>query len=257
MIRTFFVDGDKGGVGKSTVARALVDMLIQAERFDLPKIDRIVVIDADPSNDDVCGPGGYINEVVGETEILAVRFPISVIDDWKDLIDYLASNGLDGANENLRIVFSLPAGAGFVLLQNPVVFEMLSLFNGVPVWVLGNEESSVDQLQKRIDAAPLQHEKGFVIRNLKHGTAQSFSAWNNSQTKKTVMDWGWQEVDFPVGMSSVMTDIGRTPAHHAVTFGTGSNGKKLGAGTDLFFQSFRDVTCNRLSVLEKTIQEGA
>ncbi len=63
MIRTYFVDGDKGGVGKSMVARAVVDMLIQSERFLMPPVDRLFIIDADPTNADVCCPGGFVNQV--------------------------------------------------------------------------------------------------------------------------------------------------------------------------------------------------
>ena len=48
MIKTYFVDGDKGGVGKSFTARALADMLMQSERFKLPRpIGRLLVVDAD------------------------------------------------------------------------------------------------------------------------------------------------------------------------------------------------------------------
>ena len=254
MIKTYFVDGDKGGVGKSTIARAVVDMLIQAEHFRLSKINKIVIVDADPMNDDVCGEGGYVNERVGNTEITAIRFPIRDIENWKDLIDRLLEvevDKMDTDAENIRIVFSLPAGAGLTLLENPFIFDMMQLFNGVPVWVLGNEESSVRQLQMRIDAAPVQYEKGFAVRNLKHGSTQSFSCWNNSATKKMVMDWGWQEIDFPVGMSSVMVDLGQTPAHRASSLNTGANGKRLGVGTMMVLNSYRDVTCNRLSVLER------
>lgn len=252
MIKTYFVDGDKGGVGKSTVARAVVDMLILSKRFALPNIDKIIIVDADPMSDDVCGEGGFVNETVGDTKISAVRFPISAIEHWKEIIDLLLENELVHAdNENVRVVFSLPAGAGLVLMENPFIFEMMRLLNGVPVWVLGSEDSSVKQLQMRIDAAPRQYLKGFSVRNLKHGTVQSFSHWNNSATKKTVLDWGWQEIDFPVGMSSVMADLGRTPAHRAATTNMGVNGKKLGAGTMLVLNSYRDVTCTRLSVLER------
>ena len=253
MIKTYFVDGDKGGVGKSTVARAVVDMLIQSERFGLPNIDKIVIVDADPMSDDVCGEGGYVTEMVGDTQIVAVRFPISVIEHWVEIIDRLSAIEVGGdiVTENVRIVFSLPAGAGLILMENPFIFDMMELFNGVPVWVLGNEESSVKQLKMRIDIVPAKYEKGFAVRNLKHGTAQSFSHWNNSAIKNIVLDWGWQEIDFPVGMSSVMADLGRTPAHRAASTSMGVNGKKLGAGTMLVLNSYRDVTCTRLSVLER------
>lgn len=256
MLRTYFIDGDKGGVGKSTVARAVCDMLIQSERFMRPAIGRLIVVDADPSNQDVCGPGGYSDETIGKTVVQALSRPIRTGEDWKAVIDELAERidlrGIPGEGEDkTRIVFSLPAGAGLILLENPVVLEMIALFNGVPIWVLGNEEASVTQLQARLNVAPLQYEHGYVIRNLKHGTAQSFAIWNNSETRKAVTDWGWKEIDLPVFMPSVAADICHTPAHRAHVAQTGMNGKKLGVGTMMVLDGWRDSAGYRLSLLEQ------
>ena len=256
MLRTYFIDGDKGGVGKSTVARAICDMLILSERFMMPTVDRLIIVDADPTNQDVCGPEGYADESVGKTDIQALRRPIRTGEDWKAVIDELAEmidlRGAQGDSaSNTRIVFSLPAGAGLVLLENPVVLEMIALFNGVPVWILGNEASSVRQLQARLDVAPSQYEHGYAIRNLKHGTAQSFSIWNNSDTRKIVTDWGWGEIDLPVFMSSVAADLGCTPAHRAQATKVGANGKRLGVGTMMVLDGWRDVAGYRLTVLER------
>lgn len=259
MLKTFFVDGDKGGVGKSTVARAIIDMLIQAKRFGFPAVDTIIVVDADPMNADVCGTGGYTNEVVGNTEIVAIRFPIAVFDDWKEAIDMLfdALNKYDYENKNVRVVFSLPAAAGLVLLENPDVFSLISILNGIPVWVLGNEESSVEQLKRRIEVAPLQYALGFAVRNLKHGPIKSFDCWNNSEVRKTVLDWGWQEIDFPICMASVINDIGGTPAHRVVALKTGLNGKPLGPGTRIVYEGYRSSANNRLSLMERIVTREA
>lgn len=256
MLRTYFIDGDKGGVGKSTVARAVCDRLIQSERFMMPAVDRLIVVDADPSNQDVCGSGGYTSETVGKTAIQALPRPIRTGEDWKAVIDELAEmidlrGAQSGGGTNTRIVFSLPAGAGLVLLENPVVLEMIALFNGLPVWVLGNEEASVMQLQARLNVAPSQYEHGYAIRNLKHGTAQSFAIWNNSDTRKIVTDWGWGEIDLPVFMPGVAADLGRTPAHRAQATQAGANRKRLGVGTMMVLDGWRDVAGHRLSVLER------
>jgi len=64
MIKSYFVDGDKGGVGKSFISRCLVDSFINHEVSGMPKIDKLIVIDADPMNPDVVCDSGYQSEVI-------------------------------------------------------------------------------------------------------------------------------------------------------------------------------------------------
>ena len=45
MIKSYFIDGDKGGVGKSFMSRCLVDSFINHEVSGMPKIDKLIVID--------------------------------------------------------------------------------------------------------------------------------------------------------------------------------------------------------------------
>ena len=250
MIRTYFVDGDKGGVGKSMVARAVVDMLIQSERFLMPPVDRLVIVDADPTNADVCCTGGFVNETIDNTRLIAIRHPIRFVDDWYAIISLLDDQKLDRGTENNRVVFSLPAAAGLVLAENTDVFEMMEAFNGFPVWVLGNERSSVDQLGKRIETAQHRYAQGFAVRNLKHGVSASFSYWNNSAIRKDVLEWGWQEIDFPVLASSIAVEIGHVPAHIVERDRINANGTRAMLGTQIAITGYRSVCGNRLKVLE-------
>ncbi len=256
MIRTYFVDGDKGGVGKSMIARAIVDMLIQSERFLLPPVDRLLIIDADPTNADVCCPGGFVDETVGKTQIIAIRHSIRFADDWYAIISMLDDHKLDRDNENNRVVFSLPAAAGLVLAENTDVFEMMEAFNGFPVWVLGNERSSVEQLEKRIEAAQHRYAQGFAVRNLKHGVAASLSYWNNAETRKNVLAWGWQEIDHPVLASSIAVEIGHVPAHVVERDKINASGTRAMLGTQIAISGYRSACGNRLKVLETAFAEG-
>ena len=260
MIRTYFVDGDKGGVGKSMIARAVIDMLLQSERFLLSAIDRIVVVDADPANADVCGSDGYSDESVGvgdkKTKIVAIQHPIRFVDDWFSLISLLDDKNLINDGQNNRIVISLPAAAGLVLAENPTVLEMLDEFNGFHVWVLGNERSSVEQLEKRIEVAPYSYARGFAVRNLKHGSANSFAFWNNSITRKNVMEWGWQEIDFPVLSPGIAVEIGSVPVHKVERDKINASGARAMLGTQIAIRGYRSVSGNRLKVLETTFIDG-
>lgn len=250
MIRTYFVDGDKGGVGKSMVARAVADMLLQTKCLLMPVVDNLFIVDADPANADVCGADGFKNEMVGETNIIAIRHPIRYVDDWYSLLNKLEELGVADYEGNNRMVFSLPAAAGLVLAENPAVLEMMEIFNGFPVWVLGNERSSVEQLDKRIEAAQFNYARGFVVRNLKHGVADSFSYWNNSVVRKNVLGWGWQEIDFPVLATSIAVEIGSVPAYKVERDKINANGNRAMLGTQIAIRGYRSVCSNRLKVLE-------
>jgi CO dehydrogenase nickel-insertion accessory protein CooC1 len=56
------LDGDKGGVGKSFMhPAAWWTVLSTHEVSGMPKIDKLIVIDADPMNPDVVCDNGYKN----------------------------------------------------------------------------------------------------------------------------------------------------------------------------------------------------
>ena len=95
MIKSYFVDGDKGGVGKSFVSRCLVDSFINHEVSGMPKIDKLIVIDADPMNPDVVCDNGYKNEAINGIHIIGLQRPIKSEDDWLNLINELAECRID------------------------------------------------------------------------------------------------------------------------------------------------------------------
>ena len=261
MIRSYFVDGDKGGVGKSTVARMVADMLISAEANGIDPVDRLFIIDADPSNPDVCGSGGYVDEDFDRTRITAIEHPIRVAQDWINLINQLDEKIGIADQDNVRIVFSLPSAAGLIILENNDIAEMMEVFNGVSVWVLGNDKSSVEALEKRVHGLPSSYEKGFAIRNLRHGNADTFRFWNDStlRHKLTGKNTGfrWQEIDFLVLHTNVMLDLGKTPLHQAATTRTGAEGKRLGLGTHISLKTHRATMGRRLALMEQGLSDGA
>lgn len=247
MIKTYFVDGDKGGVGKSFVTRCLADTLLNAEKHGGQQVDRLIIVDADPANADVCGPGGFVGETVGETEIVALNCPIRAEGDWMNAIDAVHEllSGQDKMNS--RVIFSLPAAAGLVIKENNTVPELMESLNGFPVWVLSNDESSVQQLHDRVAAYPMRYVKGVVVRNLKHGPSLSFGAWNNSATRQDLVEadtgFDWSEIDIPVLNALVISKIGLTPFHHAAVGGS--------PGVRIVLECFRAAAGRTLISLEQ------
>lgn len=99
----YIIDGDKGGVGKSFVARAVADYLINDKNNGT-----VVVIDCDPSNADVVGGDGFDGaETVAGIEVIGLRSPVSSLDDWFATVD----SAVKFASPNTDFVFSLPASA--------------------------------------------------------------------------------------------------------------------------------------------------
>ena len=259
MIKTYFVDGDKGGVGKSFAARAIADMLMQSARFNLPKpINRLLVVDADESNQDVCGAGGFPKlETINTCEVVGKFYPISAPEQWVQAGDQVFDIIQDWPDEDEgRVVFSLPAGAGLAIAKAAEVTAVMAALNAVHVWVIGTDAGSVEQLQARFDTFPAFYRHGFVIRNLRHGAREGFTHWNKSVTRDQALDWGWQEIDLPVLTPSVAVDLARTPLHIAEREEASTTGKRLGGGSMVSLKTFRGVAGERLAELERYVPKA-
>lgn len=146
----YIVDGDKGGVGKSFVARAIADYLITNK-----PAGRVVVVDCDPSNADVVCDDGFSNETVREVEIVGLRSPVAGQEDWFKTVD----EAVKLVQPDTDFVFSLPAGAGLYI--DDTVLSMFDLIGPArTIWVMGKDKSSTDQLKERLDRAPMFYEHG-------------------------------------------------------------------------------------------------
>jgi hypothetical protein len=253
MIKTYFVDGDKGGVGKSFTARTLADMLMQAERFHLPHpAKRLLVVDADGMNQDVCGPGGFVDERVGNCDVSTVMRGIETPEQWVSV-----GNEVFGLiqgwpeDEEGRIVFSLPAGAGLAIARAGEVTEVMAALNAVHVWVIGTDHESVRQLQDRFNQFPKFYEHGFVVLNMRHGTRDKFAHWGNSETRTHALASGWREIELPVLTPFVAAELSRTPLHHAEINKAVNGGKRLGLGSLIAVKTFRGIAGQRLAEMER------
>lgn len=208
----YIIDGDKGGVGKSFVARAFADYLITGKENG-----KVVVLDCDPSNADVVGGDGfYEGETVGEVEVLGLRSPVSSLEDWFATVD----RAVRLAAPNTDFVFSLPAGAGLYI--NDTVLEMFGLVAPTrTTWVMGKDRSSVEQLSERVNRAPMFYERGLIALNEYHGPASrgTFNSWMQDKTRSQLIrpgNDGWNEIIVPPLNVFITKLIGNMPFHRAV-----------------------------------------
>ena len=247
MIKTFLVDGDKGGVGKTTVARAITHAYVEHEANGLPE-SMIYCFDADHTNPDFCGPGGYEqDDKISASALVNLDHP----KDWLELLNDLGSVLESSAEREVRIIISLPATAKRAFDNGSGEVDLvLQTLNVVPIWVMGRTPDSVIQLQSRLDSMP-SFEHGVAVQNLFFGDRDKFRLWDTSKTKEESVGTGrWLESSIPELSDLIVTKIGRTPWHAALANSTGERGQKLGMGDLIGLRAFAGRAAAALSVAE-------
>lgn len=207
----YVVDGDKGGVGKSFIARALADNLIANQGGG-----KVIIIDCDASNPDVvCDDGFSQSEIVGNVEVQGIVSPVVDQEGWYKTIDTACELA---TSDDVNFVFSLPAGAGLHI--DDTVLSMLELISPIKtIWAMGRDKSSIDQLGMRLNRAPLFYERGLIALNEYHGTIDraTFSTWNASDIRAACVEPGlWGEFAVPHLNAFITRQIGSMPLHRAI-----------------------------------------
>ena len=255
-IKTILVDGDKGGVGKSLVTRAIVDLYLNAQEARIGgKHYVLAVYDADRRNPDVCGRGGYTPDgCLVRTKLAALDSEAGWIDFGNKLEPVIETSRSDDAE--VRVIVSMPAQIGRVFDGSvALVNTLLRDLNTVPVWVLARTRESVAALEERIKAYPRQYTRGVAVRNLFFGDREQFAIWGKSELRqRLVADGRWVDVILPEMNDFVFERIGRTPLHVAADTGTQTG--PLGWGEHMALTTWRHTAWDNLRAVE-TIASGA
>jgi len=249
MLKTFLVDGDKGGVGKTMVSRIITDLYVR-HLAEIPKC-RIICIEADHTNPDFAGEGGYRKDDHVFASFLA---NLDEPDSWLDLANALEPYLEMAQEEETRIIINLPATIqrAFMAAGGETVGQVMEMFNCIPIWALGDTADSVTQLQKRYEVMGRRFEHGVAVVNLKFGLKEKFTHWNGSDIRKEIIDTGeWIESSIPVLSPSIARKLGRTPFHVAEENRVGADGVKLGLGDLLGVRAFRNYAASMMTCIEK------
>lgn len=251
VMKTIMVDGDKGGVGKSLVARAIADLYLHAEAAGLPHPRFTVgVIDADLSNPDVCGIGGFTTQ---DGVALASLASLEDAEGWAAFVDQLADlQSRMRPEEEMRVIVSLPAQITHRAFGGaiPAVGEILRMFGAVPVWVLNRTRESANALAERHRLLPEQYRRGLAVKNLFFGSAAHFLSWEAHPIyQELVVGGAWIEGDLPELYALLSNKIGRTPFGTACAVGTQSG--PLSAGEKVMLNAWRGRCWTMLSALER------
>ena len=183
------VMGNKGGLGKSAVARTL------AENLKL-SFGSVEIIDADTGNPDVA-------KVFG----VEIAFNLNKTDGFLDII-----NQIESTNPETPVVISFPAGLLERAFQHGSVF--LDTLPDLPkmtnrpfrvVWLVDNKRDVVESLKEFLGYAPGIHVD--VFRNLHFASPDGFGLFDSSKTRSAIIENGGKVIDFPALASRVMATI--------------------------------------------------
>jgi hypothetical protein len=196
-----FIDGDKGGVGKSAACSALADWCIAR---NIP----IAVVDGDARNPDV---GRMFDQLVP-----VGHANLRVHDGWMDLMDFVH------ANMDRTIMISMPAGIGSELSKEAHKFMRMSKDLGRNVglvWVINRTIDSVNLLNPALTALGEDLKAKFVLKNLFFGEAEKFRRWDDSNTKKKFESSGGLTLPFAElherVMDKLFADVGNIMPYSA------------------------------------------
>lgn len=186
--------GEKGGVGKSTVAATYGEDLLQQGYS-------VTVVDGDTRNPDV---GRYF-----QVYCPVVQIDVRKSSGWVELFNLLDED------ENDEIVISLPAGLGRAWHEN--IQDLIGALKGTSrhgaiFWTLGRTADSIVLLR---DILEVQKDLPIVaVRNLYHtaGDATRFQRWETSKTREMFLSNGGREITFPDLMDTLFdASFGATP----------------------------------------------
>lgn len=176
-MKVIFFHGDKGGVGKSFLCSAFLDLC--------PETWVIALIDADTTNRDV-----YDTTEVSHKALVN----IGTQEGWVEFANYLEAFKKDGVEV---VGVSLPAAASEKIEQHARLIGLMvkALDADVCVtWVLGETRLSVDLLGKLGDNWDFMSHL-LIAKNRHHRS--DFVHWEKSKLRKELVSDGAEEFDVP------------------------------------------------------------
>jgi len=191
----FLISGDKGGVGKSTVAINMIEWLLGFE-------DRINLIDTDLTNPDVHAI--YKNEPRIKT-----MSPEEIDIDETDAGGWIQLAKFANSNPE-TLVINMKAGSKLSLEKyRDNVIGMFEAINRplILIWILNIQRQSVVLLIDALENLPKLHSV-IAVKNLKNGFENEFFLWDEKKkTNETLVKANISEILFPRVHASISIKI--------------------------------------------------
>lgn len=165
-----FVVSGKGGVGKTTTARALVDYHRLHGRS-------VVAIDADP-----CNPGLY-KTYTNIVNVVARTLDLSCIEGWSALATLCSDH------PGHSVVVDMPAGSlDDIKRHQELLAEVLEDLGRSPIsyFVTDGRRDSVELLGIYLELTPESHQVHAVANGM-HGAEHAFARYRESHAHETLL----------------------------------------------------------------------
>jgi len=185
----YFVGGDKGGVGKSLVAMALIDYLAG-------KGQPLVLVETDTSNPDV------YRSYESEAGVLAESIDLDRADGW-----ITAVNLFDRHPDRAVVINTAARNHVGLTAYGATLHDALPDLRRplICLWVINRQRDSLNLLKTFADTMP--DATIHVARNLYWGTPEKFELYNGSNLRDELETRGGQTLDFPDLADRVADDL--------------------------------------------------
>lgn len=168
MSKIVFIGGGKGGVGKSLVTMATVDVLLTLG-------ETVVLVESDDSNPDVYKA---LNGLVQ-----------SVVLNLDDEDGYLSLCSVIESNHSAYVVINTAARATSAIVKHGgIVADTAKQLNRelVMLWTMNRQRDSVELLREFLDGMGEEFTATHAVLNTYWGGAEKFMRYNNSKQKDRV-----------------------------------------------------------------------
>jgi hypothetical protein len=246
MLKTYFIDGDKGGIGKTLLCHLLVDFYLQSNRLNEQKNHPLILFDADLVNKDF---STYPIRRHDGKLIPCFVIDLSIIEGWQFLERKLSRHVKN--NQSVRAIINCPNNLITCIKQcDPhEVGAIMSRINMLPLWIFNRSPLCLLNLQERQRLLPLNYEQGVAILNLYFGHQNEFLHWNVSQCRHSYVTNGkWIEVTLPCLNQVISGSFGGMQIDN--WFEYGYNGTQPSLGLKLAFNCFLNKSRKTLSEIE-------
>ena len=183
----YWIGGSKGGVGKSMVTMAVLDLLLEGER-------RPLLVECDTSNPDVC----KAYDRLATTELI----DLDQADGWIHLV-----NTCETQRGGTVVVNTAARNNAGVRQYGQTLEGSLEELGSelVVLWVINRQRDSLELLKEFMDAVP--RARIHVVRNAYFGDERKFEVYQGSKVRESVESRGGLSVTFPELADRVADDL--------------------------------------------------
>lgn len=171
MNKIYIIGGGKGGVGKSAVVFALVDLL-------LVKGEKVVLVESDDSNPDTYKS---LNGVVTSAAICSLD----------DEAGYIKLTDTIADNEDACIVINTAARVTVSLIKYGDIFideAKKQNRDVVMLWAMNRQRDSVELLKEFLDGSNNSYTETYAILNTYFGAQEKFTRYAESKQRQRITD---------------------------------------------------------------------